>query len=153
MEQKVQTNQETNDWERKKVGVIRRDTMINEEERDLVWKKIRDNLGSRSLNLNSIRNSKGSHAPQSFDENIWKMCGLLCCYFYSISFYFFSFIFFSSFPNNICRGGQNKIRKIGNEKQVFIPPYLSLPHYSVQRQLFSTTDVFRSPRDYLSVSK
>ena len=36
MEQKVQTNQEANDWERKKVGVIRRDTMINEEERDLV---------------------------------------------------------------------------------------------------------------------
>lgn len=31
MEQKVQTNQETNDWERKKVGVIR-DTVIDEQE-------------------------------------------------------------------------------------------------------------------------
>lgn len=70
--------------------------------------------------------------------------------FNSISFSFLSFLFF--FPNNICRGVQNKIRNTCNKKQLFILPF-SLHHFSALRQLFLTTDVFRFPSDYISVSK
>lgn len=56
----MQTNQETNDWERKKVGVIK-DMVLDEQERE--FEEIGDNPGLRSLSLNSIRNSNGSHAP------------------------------------------------------------------------------------------
>lgn len=66
-----------------------------------------------------------------------KLADLLCCLFSTIFLSLFSpFILFSFFPKNICRGVQNEIRKICNEKQVFILPFLPLPHFSAQRQLF-----------------